>query len=210
MGRFMSDLRWRLHLRCTLGACQLALDLEASERVINLSGPSGSGKTSIVMMIAGHLRPDQGRISIDNKLLFDHESGISLCPQKRQAGILFQNLRLFAHMNVADNIRFAMAPGHRDYDRILNILKLRPLMGRKPDKLSGGESQRVALARTLLGPYRFLLLDEPLAFLDKEMRMNALEMIDDISRRDNTPVLFITHHESEARSLNARVVEMDG
>src|SRR5262249_56698727 len=142
--------------------------LETASHAMALFGPSGAGKTSIVNMIAGLIAPDRGRILCDGRLLFDSAAKVNVPPHRRRIGYVFQDGRLFPHLNVARNLDYGrrmsgLARDHEQWERIVAMLDLRYLVDRRPATLSGGERQRVAIGRGLLMRPQLLLPDEPLA-----------------------------------------------
>jgi molybdate transport system ATP-binding protein len=170
-----------------------------------LVGPSGVGKTSVLMMIAGLLRPDAGRIAVAGQVLF--EGGADLAPERRACGMVFQDHRLFPHLSVRGNLRYGMA---RDGDLagMAGFLGIAPLLGRMPRNLSGGEAQRVALGRALLSAPRFLLLDEPLSALDGARKDEIMGLIERIRDQTGLPILYVSHAAAEVQRLADHVVEM--
>ncbi len=174
-------------------------------------GPSGSGKTTIVNAIAGLIHPDQGRVTLNGKALFDRAAGIHLPPRKRRIGYVFQDGRLFPHMDVAGNIRFGarFAPGSHDPAReaeIVGLLGLEALMSRRPGGLSGGEKQRVALARALLSQPDLLLMDEPLAALDGPRKDEILPYLEALRHEARVPIVYVSHSVAEVARLADHLV----
>jgi molybdate transport system ATP-binding protein len=162
-----------------LGEFSVLAQFETVGGVTALFGPSGAGKTTIVNMIAGLLRPDRGRITLDERVLFDSAQRIDVPPHARRIGYVFQEGRLFPHMTVARNLDYGrwMSGLHADaagMQRIVALLDLAHLLARRPGGLSGGERQRVAVGRALLARPRLLLLDEPLASLDAARKRDIL------------------------------------
>src|SRR3954454_22255191 len=146
-----------------LGEFRVSAKFDAPDGVTALFGPSGSGKTSIVNMVAGLVTPDRGRISCNGMLLFDSGGGFSQPPYRRHIGYVFQDGRLFPHMTVAQNLDYGRRMYRLPHDttaqpRIVEMLDIGHLLGRRPGKLSGGERQRVAIGRALLMSPRLLLL----------------------------------------------------
>ena len=185
----------------------------APAAITALFGPSGVGKTSVLDMVAGLVRPDHGRIVIDGTVLFDSAAGIDLPPERRRCGYVFQDLRLFPHRRVRDNLLFAwrrLGPGDRwmTPDEAIGFLGIAHLLDRLPATLSGGEAQRVAIGRALLSAPRFLALDEPLSSLDLPRRDDILAVIERIRDELRLPVLYVTHNPAEISRLQARVVEL--
>lgn len=176
-----------------------------------LFGASGAGKTSIVNMVAGLSRPDTGRISINGKCLFDTARGIDLPPERRRIGYVFQESRLFPHLSVRANLTYGMRllkPSERyvDFDQVVELLGIAPILDRRPAKLSGGEKQRVAIGRALLCSPVLLLMDEPLASLDSERKSEVLPFIRRMSSDFATPMLYVSHVIDEIRHLADHMV----
>ena len=169
-----------------------------------LFGPSGAGKSTIIDAAAGLLRPDQCRIAIGGTVLADTDAGVWLPPEKRRAGMVFQDSRLFPHMSVATNLRFGMrraAAGEIQFDEVVDLLGIGGLLDRKPKALSGGERQRVAIGRALLAQPRLLLMDEPLASLDAARKAEILPYLTRLKTALRLPVLYVTHALDEAVQL---------
>ncbi|MFN8464774.1 MAG: ABC transporter ATP-binding protein [Caldilineaceae bacterium] len=174
-----------------------------------LLGPSGCGKTTLLRIIAGLEAPDSGRV------LFDGEDVVDLPVYQRRFGFMFQDYALFPHMSVAANVAFGLRMGGWDklrqqarVDEMLGIVDLGGYQRRTIDELSGGEQQRVALARTLAPSPRLLLLDEPLANLDRLLREELVDELRTIIRRMGVTTIFVTHDQSEAFALADHVVVM--
>jgi molybdate transport system ATP-binding protein len=184
--------------------------------VTALFGPSGAGKTSVLNALAGLLRPEEGHISIDGRVLFDRAAGIWLPPGQRRIGYVFQNARLFPHMSVAANLRFgwrrARTPvPEREVARVIEMLRLTALLDRKPANLSGGEKGRVALGRALLTNPDVLLLDEPLAALDAERKNDILPYLERVRDEGRVPMIYVSHSLDEiSRLANDIIVLKDG
>lgn len=184
-------------------AFTLDLRLDAPGGVTVLLGPSGAGKSLTLNCIAGFLRPDEGRILIEDQLVFDAATAVSLPPDRRRCGYLFQDHALFPHMNVRDNLRFAASVArtdsyrglhlHRRINELLEAFELSELAARKPAQLSGGQRQRAALARLLVSEPRLLLLDEPTRGLDARLRSAFYELLKNLRERLQVPVILVTH-----------------
>ena len=171
-----------------------------------LVGASGAGKTSVLHMIAGLLRPDEGRVVIAGDTLFDSHRCIDRPPHRRGLGYVFQDPRLFPHLSVRANLRFGARGA--DVMPIATRLDIAGLLDRWPRSLSGGEARRVAIARALLSRPSFLLLDEPLASLDPGRKEVAIRMIEQIRDETRLPILMVTHDPAEAERLGDRVVRL--
>ena len=189
-----------------LGDFLLDVQFEAPNGVTAIFGKSGSGKTSVVNAVAGLNRPDHGRISIGEDVLFDHMQGINLPARKRRIGYVFQDARLFPHMTVLRNLRYG---GAHDADQVISVLGLDALLERMPSGLSGGEKQRVALGRALMCNPQILLLDEPLAALDAARKAEILPYIERLRDQMKTPMLYVSHDVSEVARLATTVVVLD-
>lgn len=179
-----------------------------------LFGPSGVGKTSVVNMIAGLSRPDSGRIVLGGRPLYDAEKGINVSPNGRRIGYIFQDGRLFPHLTVRGNLSYGMKlvqedRRYVDFDQVVDLLGIRPLLDRRPAKLSGGEKQRVAIGRAFLCSPALLLMDEPLASLDGPRKEEVLPFIAKICRQFSTPVLYVSHSVSEIKRLADLVVILE-
>src|ERR1700712_1846297 len=169
-----------------------------------LFGPSGSGKSTIISAASGLLRPDECRIVLDGKVLVDTATGAWLPPERRRIGLVFQDAKLFPHMSVATNLRFGMrrtAPGPIQFDEIVELLGIGPLLARRPNTLSGGEKQRVAIGRALLAQPRLLLMDEPLASLDSARKAEILPYLAGIKTSLRLPIVYVTHALDEVARL---------
>ncbi len=184
--------------------------------VTALFGPSGAGKTTILNAVAGLLRPDEGRISIDGRVVFDRAAGIWLPPGQRRIGYVFQDGRLFPHMSVVANLRFGWRRAPKrvpesEVARVIEMLRLTALLDRKPANLSGGEKGRVALGRALLANPDVLLLDEPLAALDAERRNEIIPYLERLRDERRVPMIYVSHSLDEiSRLANDIVVLKDG
>jgi molybdate transport system ATP-binding protein len=178
-----------------------------------LFGPSGAGKTSVLDMVAGLVRPDSGRVVVGGEVLFDAAAGIDVPPERRRCGYVFQDLRLFPHRRVRDNLLFGwrLAPPEARWlslDAACGFLGIGHLLDRAPASLSGGEAQRVAIGRALLSGPRFLAMDEPLSSLDLPRREEILKVVERIRDELNLPILYVTHDPDELARLAATVVRL--
>lgn len=186
-----------------------------SQGVTALFGPSGSGKSSVLAAVAGLLRPQRGLVALGGETLLDTARGLSLPPERRRCGVVFQDARLFPHMSVATNLRYGMrrAPAEDHgpgFEEVVELLGLAPLLDRRPRGLSGGERQRVALGRALLARPRLLLMDEPLAALDAPRRAEVLPFLARMARAARLPVLYVTHALDEVDALAGTLVLLEG
>lgn len=188
---------------------RLSLDIRAGE-FFALLGPSGCGKTTLLRMLAGFETPDEGRILLDGRDI------ARVLPHQRPVNMMFQNYALFPHLTVRDNIAFGLkraGMARPDIDarvaELVALLKLEGLERRKPDQLSGGQKQRVALARSLARRPQVLLLDEPLAALDKKLRESTQLELMEVQRRLGMTFIIVTHDQEEAMTVADRIGVMD-
>ncbi|WDP91178.1 MAG: molybdenum ABC transporter ATP-binding protein [Desulfobacter sp.] len=182
--------------------------------VTALFGTSGAGKTSVVNIVAGLSRPDSGKIVIGNRCCFDSEKKIDLPPEKRRIGYVFQEARLFPHLSVRANLTYGMHLQKKedlyvDFDRVVDLLGINGLLDRRPARLSGGEKQRVAIGRALLCSPLLLLMDEPLASLDRERKNEVLPFIRDLSLNFKVPILYVSHQMDEIVTLADHMVVLE-
>jgi len=180
--------------------------------VTALFGRSGCGKTTIIQMVAGSVQPDKGRIQIGDTVYFDKARGIHLPMNARHVGYVFQDSRLFPHMNVESNLRYGERRAKRArsiaFDAVVEMLGIGHLLRRRPHTLSGGEKQRVAIGRALLSQPRLLLMDEPLASLDEMRKGEILPYLERLRDNLGIPILYVSHSIEEVVRLADRVVAM--
>ena len=187
---------------------------DAGSDFIVLFGCSGSGKTTALRCIAGLETPDAGTIKINDTLYFDSKKKVNISPQKRKFGYMFQENALFPHMNVKQNIEFGLK-GMSSLEKIERVDEMLGLVGIEelefayPDELSGGQKQKVALARALAPNPEILLLDEPFSSLDTVIRMKLKKELQNVQRELDIPVIFITHDPVEAFTLSDKMVVFD-
>ena len=195
------------------GARTIAARFATTGGITALFGPSGAGKTSVLDMVAGLLRPDAGRIAVGGEVLFDSAAGIDLPPERRRCGYVFQDLRLFPHRKVRDNLLFGWrrAPPAARWlalDEATAFLGIAHLLERLPASLSGGEAQRVAIGRALLSGPRFLAMDEPLSSLDHARRDEILRVVERIRDELNLPILYVSHERAELDRLGVTAIPL--
>ncbi len=196
-----------------LGDAHISADCDSDARLTALIGPSGAGKTSIFNMISGILRPDQGRIVVDGRTLFDSDSGIDVPPELRRCGYVFQDGRLFPHMSVRSNLLYGrnLAPVEAHciaFEEVVALLGIAHLCDRRPRSLSGGEARRVAIGRALLAGAKVLLMDEPLTSLDRQRRAEMLLAIERLRDHLAIPILYVSHQEDEIARLAGAVIQV--
>jgi len=203
-------------IRAALKRSDFMLDvaIEQAERgVLALFGRSGCGKTTLINIVAGLLQADTSYVEIDGVVLEDSVTGRYVCSERRRVGYVFQDARLFPHMDVAANLKYGLRRArdqqpHLDFDSIVYLLGLQNLLRRRPHQLSGGERQRVALGRALLSQPRVLLLDEPLASLDVARREEVLPYLERLRDELSIPMIYVSHHFDEVLRLATHVALM--
>ena len=208
-----SALAVRVSKRRTDGF-ELDLEFAALDGITIVFGASGAGKTTLLDCIAGLTTPDAGRIAIAGAPVFDSALRLNVPAQSRRVGYVFQDLALFPHLSVEQNVGYGLINTDRDerkrrVDKILDSMEILPLRDRKPNQLSGGERQRVALARALVTEPSILLLDEPLAALDLPVRMKIAEDLRRSIQNLPIPVLYVTHSRDEVFVLGERMLVIE-
>ena len=197
-----------------LGEFSIAVRFETTGGATALFGPSGAGKTSLVNMIGGLLTPDRGRIAVDGNVLFDSAAHINVPADRRRIGMVFQEGRLFPHMTVARNLDYGrwmsgIEADPAERERIVSLLDIGALLRRRPGRLSGGERQRVAIGRALLMKPRLLLLDEPLASLDRARKLEILPYLARLRDEAKVPMIYVSHQAGEIQRLCSQVVRIE-
>jgi molybdate transport system ATP-binding protein len=198
-----------------IGDVRISARFEAGDGITALFGPSGAGKTTILNMVAGLIRPDEGRIAVNGHVLFDSAQGIDLPPERRRLGYVFQDGRLFPHRRVRGNLLYGynLAPTEARWmslDDAAGFLGIGHLLDRWPRSLSGGEAQRVAIGRALLSGPQFLLMDEPLSSLDAARRDGIMTVIERIRSELGLPILYVSHDPAEIERLATTVIPVGG
>ena len=209
----LNTLHVEIRLRLS-PAFQLDCTFDAAPGFTVLFGHSGAGKTSVLDCIAGIKTPEKGKLALNATTLFDSNSGVELTPQKRKLACVFQDLALFPHMTVSQNVSFGLsglanAMMKARCNQVLSRFGIDHLSSRRPADLSGGERQRVALARSLVTDPQALLLDEPLAALDRPARMKIVDDLRAWNDEHRVPILYVTHSVREALALGERILMMD-
>jgi molybdate transport system ATP-binding protein len=209
------SLRVRMERRAA-NAASFVLDvsLDIPSGITILFGTSGSGKSTLLDCIAGLVPPDAGQIKIGDAIVFDSEKRVNVSPQGRRIAYVFQSLALFPHMSVEENVAYGLPhlPPDQRTARIAEVLqafRVENLRERRPAEISGGEKQRVALARSLVTLPRVLLLDEPLTGLDAELKASIVDDLRAWNATQKIPVLYVTHTREEVDALGERVVVLD-
>ncbi len=203
-------------VRHSAGPFSLEADFSTGEGLTALFGPSGSGKTTLIQMVAGLIRPAEGRIRFGGEVWSDSEAGLFVPPHRRGLGTVFQEPRLFPHLRVRDNLLYptrfhgrARENRGAELARIADLLRIAPLLDRMPQALSGGEKQRVALGRALMAKPRLLLMDEPLSALDEGLKAEILSDLERIRDVEGIPILYVSHSVDEIARLATRVISLD-
>jgi molybdate transport system ATP-binding protein len=194
-----------------LGRIALDVRFEAPAGLTALVGPSGAGKTSVLNAIAGFLTPVRGTITLGGEILLDTNRRINVEPHRRRIGYMFQEPRLFPHLNVRHNLlygrRFAANALVSERD-VIDLMGLAPLLTRQTGQLSGGEKQRVALGRALLSGPRLLLLDEPLSSIDVARKDEILPYLDRLRSELKLPAIYVTHNMDEILARADRTITL--
>ncbi len=208
-------LRVRAHVAGeTQARPRLDVELEVTTGITAIMGHSGAGKTTLLETIAGLVAPTQGRIVLDDEVLFDEAAGISIPPHKRRVALVFQSLALFPHLRAWQNVAYALTslPKTARREQALTWMartQVDHLADRHPASLSGGEAQRVALARALASSPRALLLDEPFSALDGKLRRQLGADLQALVAEVNIPTLLVTHDREDAMSLGTSVLTLE-
>ena len=197
-----------------LGGFAVNVSFTSDTAATALFGPSGAGKTSVINMIVGLVTPDRGRITLDDDVLFDSATGMSVQVWRRRIGYVFQDGRLFPHLSVKRNLDFGRWISGRGRDpkqfgHVIELLDIGHLLDRRPGKLSGGERQRVAVGRALLMQPRLLLLDEPLASLDAARKHDILPYLERLRDEARVPLIYVSHNAAEIRRIASRVIRLE-
>lgn len=188
----------------------LNISFTAPNKTLVLFGPSGCGKTTILRCIAGLLKPDEGSIVSNETIFYSSKSTTHLPPRTRNVSYMFQDFALFPHMNVKHNIWYGVKTHSQQandlYEKLIALLKIEHLPHRRISQLSGGEKQRVAMARALMAEPQILLLDEPLSALDAQSRYELQDELKKLQEIWNIPFILVTHSREEAQALGSDVI----
>jgi molybdate transport system ATP-binding protein len=195
-------------------AFTLDVAFNAPPGITMLFGASGSGKTTLLRCIAGLTRPDEGRVAIGDRVLFDSTSGIDVAVQDRHVGYVFQQAALFPHMSLRENIGYGLHQVSADERRqrvsaVAESFRITPILDRQPGQVSGGERQRAALARALVTKPSLLLLDEPLSALDHAIQSRLMDDLRRASESGRIPMVYVTHSHREVYTLGERALVID-
>jgi molybdate transport system ATP-binding protein len=198
-------------IRRTFPNFKLDVEFQATGGVTVLFGPSGAGKTLVLDSIAGFVRPDGGRILLDNDILYDGAASVHLSPQARNCGYVFQKYALFPHMSLRENLEFAAErrprlERHRRVNEMIERFRLADSAERRPHEVSGGQRQRCSIARALIGAPRILLLDEPSQGLDAPLRADLYAILRQVREEFRTPVMLVSHDLAECFELGDEMI----
>lgn len=190
---------------------ELNIEFELGKEVLAIQGKSGVGKTTLLECLSGLKSPDEGHISLNNRVMFCSDEKINIKTKDRNVGYVFQNYALFPHMTVKQNIDFAMKYGmmkKEKLDKLMEALKVNHLNDRYPSHISGGEKQRVAFVRSLAASPDLLLLDEPFSALDEETKALVYDEFLSIKKELEIGVILVTHNPQEAQYLGDKILEI--
>ena len=208
----MTRLQFHCRLQFPSGLVAVDAEFQATGGITGLCGPSGAGKTTTLAIIAGTLRPQRGLVRLGERVLVDTARGIVLPPERRQVGCVFQDLRLFPHLTVEQNMRYGLKrrPARKiDFSRVVEILELGDVLDRSPRTLSGGQQQRTALARAVLQGPELLLLDEPLTALDAELKERIVVYLERMLAEWRIPTLLVSHALPDVRRLAEQIIILE-
>ena len=199
-----------LDIELAQGSFLLGAKVQLDARAAALFGPSGAGKTTILDAIAGLRAPRRGSITVNGRVLYSSGAGINLPPHHRHIGYVPQDVSLFPHLLVRGNLLYGRHPGvSPDLDRVVGMLEIDGLLGRRVTDLSGGERQRVALGRALMSGPSLLLLDEPLAAVDVPLRRRILPYLKRVRDELTVPIIYVSHDREEVDDLADVVVNIE-
>lgn len=195
---------------------QLQANLDMQMQLIGIVGASGSGKSTFLKNIAGLLKPSQGFIHFQQKILFDHQQKLNIPVHQRKIALIFQQALLFPHLNVMQNLRYAEQLNIKNkgqqkflFEDIVELLELKALLRHRAHQLSGGQAQRVSIGRALLSSPDLLLLDEPLNGLDQKLKNQILPFLKIVINQTNLPMIYVTHHVDEVAYLEAQLLHFE-
>jgi len=196
-----------LNISYTNTSLKLVVRLQSKAMILGFSGDSGVGKSTLFNIVSGLLEPEKGNIVIDHNVLYDSKSHTNILPKSRNIGYVFQDLRLFPHLNVYQNIKYA-STSQQDIDEIMELLELEKIINKDIKLLSGGESQRVAIARSLASAPKILLLDESFNAIHLTQRKIITRKLKNYIAQKKITTLFISHQQNEIKSFADEVYTM--
>ena len=203
-----------IDVRHGLGSFEIDAAFESKGRLTALFGPSGSGKTTLVNIVAGLIRPREGRVVVDGRVLVDTAARVVVPFHRRRIGYVFQDARLFPHLSVRRNLDYGrrltpVRARYADFGKVVDLLGIGHLLDRRPDGLSGGEKQRVAIGRALLASPRLILMDEPLASLDDARKAEIMPYVERLRDELKIPIVLVSHSVAEVARLATDMVVLD-
>ena len=203
-----------LNISLKRGNFDLTANLNLAAKVTGLYGPSGSGKSTLLNILAGLIKPNNGRIVVDGECIFDKTRGIDIPMHQRRIGLVFQESRLFPHQTIHHNLTYGLnllAKKNQRFslNQVVELLEIGQLLKQRPYQLSGGEKQRVTLGRALLSSPRLLLCDEPLAALDSRLKDQILPFLKRVNEEINVPMVYVSHSINEVLQLTQSVVMIE-
>ncbi len=187
----------------------LNVKAEIEKGITGIYGPSGHGKTSLLNSISGLLKPDSGHININGETVFDSHAGINVPVKDRKLGYVFQDIRLFPHLSVVQNLKYGLKKGRINnvgFQDVIDILEIGELLHKKPSECSGGEKQRISIGRALLSGAQILMMDEPFSAVDVNLRNNIIPFLNALNSRFNIPMLVVSHDLPDLLSLTSRLL----
>jgi molybdate transport system ATP-binding protein len=198
------------NVRLDRGSFLLQTELKLEQPVVGLFGPSGSGKSTLLGILAGTIKPDRGRIIVNGRCLLDTAHNTYVPIHQRRVGLVFQDSKLFPHLSVKRNLEYGFnllpeTDKRFSFNQIVDLLELQPLLQQRPNQLSGGEKQRVALGRALLAAPELLLLDEPMASLDERLKSQILPFLRRVKEQIGVPMIYVSHSINEILDLTQQL-----
>ncbi len=187
---------------------KLDIQCKINTQITGVFGPSGAGKTTFLQILAGLQNPDKGNISIQNREVFNSLNNVNTAPEKRKIGYVFQEGRLFPHLNVIQNLKYGIKrnPAHRLIEEVASLLKIADILNKKISQISGGQAQRVAIGRALLSSPEILILDEPFSSLDKNLRLHIILLLKPLMQKFNIPMLVVSHDLADLLMLTDQLI----
>lgn len=182
---------------------------EEGANIIVVLGESGCGKSTLLNSIAGIVTPDSGEITVNNNVLFNKDKNINVPIYKRKIGYIQQKNNLFPHISVEDNIKYGLKENSINFGELINELEIKEILTKYPNEISGGQGQRVSIARSIVTNPSVLLMDEPFSALDNVMRLNLRNLVKKLNRDLKVPIIFVTHDLEEAYYMGDKIIVMN-